>query len=89
MLTASSPTDLAYATLVSLASVLRAAGEPEDALRYDRQARDGLINAYGDEHPFTLEATINYASDLAAWTSSVACSSASRSSCSIRAPRPE
>ena len=27
----------------------------------------GLINAYGDEHPFTLEATINYASDLAAW----------------------
>lgn len=61
-----SPTDLAYATLVSLASVLRAAGEPEDALRYDRQARDGLINAYGDEHPFTLEATINYASDLAA-----------------------
>ncbi len=62
-----SPTDLAYATLVSLASVLRAAGEPEEALRYDRQARDGLINAYGDEHPFTLEATINYASDLAAW----------------------
>jgi hypothetical protein len=40
-----SPTDLAYATLVSLASVLRAAGEPEEALRYDRQARDGLINA--------------------------------------------
>lgn len=62
-----SPTDLAYAALVSLASVLRAAGEPEEALRYDRQARDGLINAYGDEHPFTLEATINYASDLAAW----------------------
>ncbi len=61
-----SPTDLAYAALVSLASVLRAAGEPEEALRYDRQARDGLINAYGDEHPFTLEATINYASDLAA-----------------------
>ena len=61
-----SPTDLAYATLVSLASVLRAAGEPEDALRYDRQARDGLVDAYGDEHPFTLETTINYASDLAA-----------------------
>ncbi len=61
-----SPTDLAYAALVSLASVLRAAGKPEEALRYDRQARDGLINAYGDEHPFTLEATINYASDLAA-----------------------
>jgi tetratricopeptide (TPR) repeat protein len=61
-----SPTDLAYAALVSLASVLRAAGEPEEALRYDRQARDGLVDAYGDEHPFTLEATINYASDLAA-----------------------
>jgi hypothetical protein len=61
-----SPTDLAYATLVSLASVLRAAGGPEEARRYDRQARDGLVDAYGDEHPFTLEATINYASDLAA-----------------------
>jgi tetratricopeptide (TPR) repeat protein len=61
-----SPSDLAYAVLVSLASVLRAAGEPEEARRYDRQARDGLVDAYGDEHPFTLEATINYASDLAA-----------------------
>jgi hypothetical protein len=61
-----SPTDLAYATLVSLASVLRAAGGPDEALRYDRQARDGLVDAYGDEHPFTLDATINYASDLAA-----------------------
>lgn len=61
-----SPTDLAYATLVSLASVLRAAGEPEEARRYDRQARDGLVDAYGDEHPFTLEASINYASDLSA-----------------------
>jgi Tetratricopeptide repeat/NB-ARC domain len=62
----SSPTDLAYATLVSLASVLRAEGGPDEAVRYDRQARDGLVDAYGDEHPFTLEATINYASDLAA-----------------------
>jgi len=61
-----SPTDLAYAALVSLASVLRTAGEPEEARRYDRQARDGLVDAYGDEHPFTLEATINYASDLTA-----------------------
>lgn len=60
------PTDLAYATLVSVASVLRAAGGSDEALRHDRQARDGLVNAYGDEHPFTLEATINYASDLAA-----------------------
>jgi tetratricopeptide (TPR) repeat protein len=61
-----SPTDLACATLVSLASVLRAAGEPEEARRYDRQARDGLAYAFRDEHPFTLEATINYASDLSA-----------------------
>ena len=62
-----SPTDLVYAALVSLASVLRAAGEPEEALRYDRQARDGLVDAYGDVHPFTLAAIINYASDLAAY----------------------
>ena len=33
---------------------------------YDRQARDGLIDTYGDQHPFTLAANINYASDLAA-----------------------
>jgi tetratricopeptide (TPR) repeat protein len=60
------PSDLGYATLVSLASVLRMAGEPEEALRHDRQARDGLIYAFGDGHPFTLQASINYASDLAA-----------------------
>jgi DNA-binding phage protein len=58
--------DLGYATLVSLASVLRAAGGWLEAQRYDRQARDGLVDAYGDVHPFTLEASINYASDLAA-----------------------
>ena len=55
---------------------LRGAGQPgvraacggraEEARRYDLQARDGLVDAYGDVHPFTLEATINYASDLAA-----------------------
>jgi hypothetical protein len=60
------PSDLGYATQVSLASVVRMAGEPEEARRYDRQARDGLIDAYGDVHPFALEASINYASDLAA-----------------------
>ena len=60
------PWDLGYATQVSLASVLRAAGQPEEARRYDVQARDGLINAFGDTHPFSLQAGINYASDLAA-----------------------
>jgi tetratricopeptide (TPR) repeat protein len=60
------PSDLGYATLVSLASVLRAAGRPEEARRYDEQARDGLIDTYGDVHPFTLKAGINYAADLAA-----------------------
>jgi hypothetical protein len=57
--------DLGYATQVSLASVLRAAGRSEEARRYDVQARDGLINAYGDMHPFSLQAGINYVSDLA------------------------
>jgi tetratricopeptide (TPR) repeat protein len=60
------PSDLRYATLVSLASVLRAASRPEEARRYDQQAREGLVDAYGDVHPFTLKASINYASDLAA-----------------------
>jgi hypothetical protein len=55
-----------YAALVSLASVLRAAGNPEEARRYDLQAREGLIETYGDLHPFALAAGINYASDLAA-----------------------
>jgi Tetratricopeptide repeat/NB-ARC domain len=64
--TVSSSSDLSYATLVSLASVLRAADQPDEARRYDRQARDGLVDAYGDVHPFALQATINYASDLAA-----------------------
>ena len=60
------PSDLRYATLVSLASVMRAAGRPEEARRYDQQAREGLVDAYRDVHPFTLKASINYASDLAA-----------------------
>ncbi|MBV9384128.1 MAG: tetratricopeptide repeat protein [Streptosporangiaceae bacterium] len=58
--------DISYAALANLASVLRAAAHPEEALRYDVQARDGLISTYGDLHPFTLAASINYAADLAA-----------------------
>jgi hypothetical protein len=58
--------DLSFAAMVGLASVMRAGGRPEEARRYDQQARDGLVDAYGDVHPFTLKASINYASDLAA-----------------------
>ncbi len=57
--------DLTYATLVSLASVVRSAGRPGEARLLDLQARDGLIDTYGDMHPFTLQTGINYASDLA------------------------
>jgi len=60
------PDVLLYTVLVSLASVLRAAGHPDMALPHDDQARKGLIRIHGDRHPFTLSATINYASDLAA-----------------------
>lgn len=60
------PFDISYATLVNLASVLRADGRSDEARRYDLQARDGLIDAYGSLHPFTLAARINYAADLAA-----------------------
>jgi tetratricopeptide (TPR) repeat protein len=65
-LESSRPDDLLYVTLVNLASVLRAAERPEEALPYDDQGRKGLIRIYGDQHPFTLAATINYAADLAA-----------------------
>jgi hypothetical protein len=58
--------DLGFAALVGLASVMRAAGRADEARRYDQQAREGLVDAYGDVHPFTLKASINYASDLAA-----------------------
>jgi tetratricopeptide (TPR) repeat protein len=63
----SSPPDdlLLYAAQLNLASVLRAAGNAEDALWHDEQARNGLIRIYGELHPFTLAANINYASDLA------------------------
>jgi len=60
------PFDIGYAALVGLASVLRADGRPEEARKFDLQAWDGLIETYGDSHPFTLAAGINYASDLAA-----------------------
>ncbi len=60
------PPEIGYATLVNLASVLRAVGRPEEARKYDLQARDGLIDSYGDSHPFTLAAGVNYAADLAA-----------------------
>lgn len=57
--------DLLYATLLNLASVVRIAGRPGEALSYDDQTRKGLIRIYGDSHPFTLASNINYASDLA------------------------
>ena len=65
-LKSSPPDDLLYAALVNLASVLRVAGRPEEALPHDQQARKGLIRIYGDLHPFTLAANVNYAADLAA-----------------------
>jgi tetratricopeptide (TPR) repeat protein len=60
------PDDLLSAVLVNLASVLRAAGRPEEALTVDEQARRMLIRLYGDQHPMTLAASVNYATDLAA-----------------------
>ncbi len=59
------PEDLLYAVLVNLASVLRMVGLAEEARAYDDQAGRGFIRIYGELHPFTLAATINYASDLA------------------------
>jgi hypothetical protein len=61
----SSPVEIMYAAMVNLASVLRAAGHPDEARPLDQQARDALMGIYGDQHPFTLAASINYASDLA------------------------
>ena len=60
------PVDFGYAALVSLASALRVSGRADEARRYDLQAREGLIDTYGDVHPFTLQAGLNYASDLVA-----------------------
>jgi tetratricopeptide (TPR) repeat protein len=60
------PFEFAYAALVSLASVLRVAGQPQEARQYDEQALDGFVETYGGLHPLTLAASINYAADLAA-----------------------
>jgi tetratricopeptide (TPR) repeat protein len=60
------PDVLLHTVMVNLASVLRVAGHPDQALPFDDLARKGLIRIHGDRHPFTLSATINYASDLAA-----------------------
>jgi tetratricopeptide (TPR) repeat protein len=65
-LRSSRPDDLLYAILVNLGSVLRLANRPDEALSYDDQAQRGLIRIYGDLHPYTLAASINYAADLAA-----------------------
>jgi tetratricopeptide (TPR) repeat protein len=60
------PDVLLSTIMVNLASVLRAAGRPDEALTSDDQARRGFIKTHGERHPFTLSASINYASDLAA-----------------------
>jgi tetratricopeptide (TPR) repeat protein len=60
------PPDLNYGTMVNLGSVLRESGRPAEARRLDLQAWHRFIEWYGDLHPFALEASINYASDLAA-----------------------
>ncbi|MGH3192746.1 MAG: FxSxx-COOH system tetratricopeptide repeat protein [Streptosporangiaceae bacterium] len=65
-LQAALPVDFGYTALVSLASVLRVSGQPEGARRYDLQAREGLVDSYGDAHPLTLLVGVNYVSDLAA-----------------------
>jgi tetratricopeptide (TPR) repeat protein len=62
---AGAPDILLHTVLVNLASVLRVAGHPEQALPADDQARNGFIRIHGVRHPFTLCANINYASDLA------------------------
>ena len=59
------PDDLRNAALLNLASVLRVAGRPREALVFDEQARHGLIRLYGGGHALTLAANINYAADLA------------------------
>jgi tetratricopeptide (TPR) repeat protein len=63
---ASRPADLVPAVTVNLASVLRAAARPAEALEEDEQARREFIRLYGEQHPLALAASINYASDLAA-----------------------
>ncbi|HEY1626800.1 MAG TPA: FxSxx-COOH system tetratricopeptide repeat protein [Streptosporangiaceae bacterium] len=65
-LKSSPPDDLLYAGLVNLASVLRLGEHQDEALLDDEQARKGLIRIYGDRHPYTLVAEINFAADLIA-----------------------
>jgi tetratricopeptide (TPR) repeat protein len=65
LLRSSRPDDLLAAVLVNMASVLRATERPEEALSIDEQARYGFIRLYGDQHPLTLSASINYVADLA------------------------
>lgn len=60
------PGDLLSAVLVGLASVLRANARPEESLANDERARAMLLPIYGAQHPSTLAASINYASDLSA-----------------------
>jgi tetratricopeptide (TPR) repeat protein len=62
----SPPDDILYAAQLNLASVLRMVGDTHAALSNDDQARRGLVRIYSDRHPFTLAASINYATDLAA-----------------------
>lgn len=64
-LRSSRPDDLRSSVLLNLASVLRVADRPHEALGLDEQAREALIRVYGAGHPMTLAASINYASDLA------------------------
>ncbi|MGA5898600.1 FxSxx-COOH system tetratricopeptide repeat protein [Streptomyces venetus] len=57
--------DITWATMVNLALVLRR-NNPEEARILDEGAVQGLSEVFGPEHPFTLQATANLASDLAA-----------------------
>ncbi|CAL9620728.1 FxSxx-COOH system tetratricopeptide repeat protein [Streptomyces sp. NPDC058947] len=57
--------DITWATMVNLALVLRR-NNPDEARALDEGAVQGLSEVFGPEHPFTLQATANLASDLAA-----------------------
>jgi tetratricopeptide (TPR) repeat protein len=57
--------DITYAAQVALAVVLRGQS-PTEARSLDERAVRGLTELYGAEHPFTLAAATNLASDLTA-----------------------
>lgn len=66
---------LTLAAQVDLAAALRAHGDREEALAIDEAAYQGLIATLGLEHPYTLTAAMNLATDralagesAAAWT---------------------